>query len=206
MTLPRPVPEATNSLSAGGFRELNRREVMGEAFEGILAAARTGAEWAWSALYRELSPAVLGYLRAQRAREPEDLTGEVFYQVVRSLGQFEGDEAAFRSWVFVIAHRKLIDDARYRKRRPVEPSDTPRLRDGVRAGNVEQEALDRLSTAALDSLLAQLTDDQRSVLLLRILADLSTEETARALGKRKGAVEALQHRALARLRKTLSSA
>ena len=50
------------------------------------------------AVYRELAPAVLGYLRSQRVRDPEDVLGEVFLQVARDLqrGRFKGDEAALR--------------------------------------------------------------------------------------------------------------
>lgn len=59
--------------------------MLGETFSGTFAAARVGAEWAWATIYRDLSPVVLGYLRARRATEPEELTGEVFLQVVRDL-------------------------------------------------------------------------------------------------------------------------
>ena len=54
-------------------------------------------------------------------------------------------------------------------------------------------------------LLAVLSPDQRDVVLLRIVADLSVEEVARLLGKREGAVKALQHRALAALRRHLDA-
>ena len=66
--------------------------MLGENFPGTLAAARIGSEWAWTGIYRDLAPAVLGYLRARRAHEPEDLTGEVFLQVVRDLPRFQGGE------------------------------------------------------------------------------------------------------------------
>lgn len=176
---------------------------MGEAFDSTLAAARTGAEWAWTNLYRQFSPAVLGYLRAQRVPEPEDLTAEVFYQVVRSLGQFEGDEAAFRSWVFVIAHRKIVDDSRHRKRRPVVPAEAQTLEVRGPSGDVEHEAMTRLSLGNVSALLSQLTDNQRDVLLLRIIGGLSLEETADVLDVRSGAVSALQSRAIKRLRKAM---
>src|SRR4030081_3701589 len=58
---------------------------LGESFEVVLAAARTGADWAWEALYRDLAPLVHGYLRSRGAREPEDLTGEVFLGIARGL-------------------------------------------------------------------------------------------------------------------------
>ena len=40
-------------------------------------------------VYLRLAPAVLGYLRAERAPELEDLLGEVFLQVARDLGRFD---------------------------------------------------------------------------------------------------------------------
>ena len=55
------------------------------------------------------------------------------------------------------------------------------------------------------ALLAVLSPDQRDVVLLRIVADLSVEEVARLTGKREGAVKALQHRALAALRRHLDA-
>ena len=94
--------------------------MLGENFPGTLDAARTGADWAWTAIYRDLSPVVLGFLRARRAQEPEDLTGEVFLQVVRDLPRFAGSERDFRAWVFVIAHHRLVDEGRRRTRRPVD--------------------------------------------------------------------------------------
>lgn len=64
-------------------------------------------------------------------------------------------------------------------------------------------ALDIISTEQIDELLSHLTLDQRTVIALRVIADLSLEETARILGKRIGAVKALQHRALEALRQQI---
>ena len=153
------------------------------------------------AVPREVAPVVLGYLRAQQVPEPEDLTAEVFYQVVRSLGQFEGGESEFRSWVLAIAHRKLIDDYRSRSRRPAEPATVEVLESHASSGNVEQEALDQLGEAEFRYLLSGLTSEQRDVLLLRMLGGLTVSEVAVAIGKRPAAVQAMQQRALVRLRK-----
>jgi DNA-directed RNA polymerase specialized sigma24 family protein len=104
-----------------------------ESFNSVLTAARAGADWAWERIYADLAPVVTGYLRGHGAAEPEDLAGETFLHVVRDLPRFEGDERAFRSWVFTIAHRRLIDDRRRRGRRPVTPGG--RLDDrGLRGG------------------------------------------------------------------------
>jgi RNA polymerase sigma factor (sigma-70 family) len=171
-------------------------------FEALLADARRGAEQAWSEIYHTFSPAVLGYLRGQDAAAAEDLTGEVFLQVVRDLHRFEGDRAAFRAWVLTIAHHRFIDDRRRARRRPVEllpaPGETWRA-----APDAEVEALARLGAGRVRELIGMLSPDQRAVLLLRIVGDLTVEQTARAVGKRPGAVKALQRRGLATLARKL---
>jgi RNA polymerase sigma factor (sigma-70 family) len=176
--------------------------LLGAPFGEVLAAARVGAPWALQRLYEDLSPVVAGYLRLQGLREVEDATSEVFLGVFRNLGGFSGDEAAFRSWVFTIAHRRLVDVRRRQGRRP-EPrplDDT----DQVVGGDVEAEALAELGGEWVREALAELTDDQRQVVTLRIVADLSVEEVAAITGKRAGAVRVCQHRAIERLRRALA--
>src|SRR5437773_11369801 len=63
-------------------------------------------------IYRELAPAVLGYLRGSGAAEPEDLLGDVFVAVVRGLPDCADDPAALRRWVFTVAHHRLVDERR----------------------------------------------------------------------------------------------
>ena len=91
-----------------------------EQFQALLEAARRGNEAAWAEIYRDLSPAVLGYLRGSGAPEPEDILGEVFLEVARDVAKFEGDQRRFKAWVFTIAHHRLIDARRRVGRRPVQ--------------------------------------------------------------------------------------
>jgi RNA polymerase sigma factor (sigma-70 family) len=180
--------------------------VIGEGFEEVLRAARAGEAWALEALYRDLAPGVLGYLRAQGAAEPEDLASDVFVGVVRGLPSFAGGESDLRSWVFTIAHRRLVDERRRLGRRPeqpVSPEDLPRLA-GPSVGDVEEEAIRGLELARVRRVLDELSPDQRAVVLLRVLGGLSVAEAARVLGKREGAVKMLQRRGFARLARSLS--
>ena len=163
-------------------------------FETRLRAAKNGAEWAWGAIYRDLAGTVSGYLANRGAAEPEDLTSETFLQVARNISSFDGDESAFRSWVFVIAHRRLIDSRRARTRRP--ETITLSVPTGGAGGDVEEEALNRLTTVELQSAFEKLSESQRDVLALRIIGQLTLEETASVLGKRVGAVKAAQRRGL----------
>lgn len=173
--------------------------MFGESFDSVLTAARAGGGWAFARLYEGLAPAVAGYLTVQGAAEPDDLTSEVFQRAFGRIGSFSGDEARFRSWVFTIAHNLLVDDRRRRQRRPVTtaaPTDAP-------GGDVEEDALRRLSEERVRRLCALLVPDQRDVLLLRLVAGMTLEETATVTGRTTGAVKALQHRAVAALRRHL---
>lgn len=170
------------------------------AFDDLLLAARAGAEWAWSRLYDDLAPKLVGYARAHGAVDPEDVAGEVFLHVVRGLPDFSGGRREFTAWVFTIAHRRLVDDLRRRRRRPVEtaPAEVV-VRAAGAGGDVHDDCEARLASASVRAAIDALPPDQRSVVLLRIIGDLTIEEIARAVGKRPGAVKALQRRGLRRL-------
>jgi RNA polymerase sigma factor (sigma-70 family) len=178
---------------------------IGPGFPRVLEAARARADWAFEALYRDLAPSVIGYLRGQGAPEPEDAASEVFVGMVRNIGSFEGDERAFRTWVFSIAHRRLIDQRRRRARRPEEITDPSELTERVldtEASPPGQEIQARLPGPAARALL-DLSADQRAVILLRVVADLSVAEVAEILGKSQGGVKTLQRRAFRALARTL---
>jgi RNA polymerase sigma factor (sigma-70 family) len=180
---------------------MGQRDRFDGQFDAVLAAARDGAPWALERMFTALAPAVTGYLRVQGSAEAEDLTSEVFVAILRNLRNFQGDEAGFRSWVFTIAHRRLLDERRRRARRPPPESLTDRAdaleRESPAADDVEG-AIDRsLGAERVRALCDRLVPDQRDVLMLRLLGDLSIEQIAGALGKTNGAVKALQRRGLA---------
>jgi RNA polymerase sigma factor (sigma-70 family) len=179
---------------------------IGTTFPGVLTAAQAGAGWAFEVLYRDLAPAVTGYLRLQGAPEPDDLASETFISVFNGLAAFRGDEAGLRGWVFTIARRRLVDDWRRRGRRPIPVQDGADAMREYGGGDVEEEALASMSFRTVHEVCMRLPDDQRDVLLLRILADLTVEQVAAVLGKTAPAVKALQRRALATVRTNICDA
>jgi RNA polymerase sigma factor (sigma-70 family) len=172
---------------------MGQRDRFGGRFDEVLAAARRDERWALERIFRALGPVVTGYLRLQGAVEPEDLTSEVFVGVLRNLGTFEGDEASFRSWVFTIAHRRLLDERRRLRRRP-PPVPLADLPDAPAPDDVEDVVARSLDTARVQALCERLVPDQRDVLLLRLVGQLTVDEVARTLDKTSGAVKALQRR------------
>jgi RNA polymerase sigma factor (sigma-70 family) len=181
--------------------------VIGEQFPDVLRAAQSGDEEALARLYIDCSPRVLGFLRTQGIADHEDVASEVFVSVVRNLGNFSGDEDDFRGWVFTIAQRRLIDERRRRGRRPEEPLEAGDLAAALGPGpTVEGEAMERLRTSGLLEAIEQLTPDQRAVIYLRAVADLSVPDIARALEKPETAVKALLRRAAATLSRRIAEA
>jgi len=170
----------------------------------LVADARAGCPRAFEGIYTSLAGQVASYLRWHRASDPDGLTNDVFVQVHRNLATFEGDVQGFRSWLFTIAHHRMIDDRRRANRQPPVQREIG-AEDDVGLGDVEEDAFAVLAHDEVRGMLAVLSPDQRDVVLLRIVADLSVEEVARLMGKREGAVKALQHRALAALRRHLDA-
>ena len=173
-------------------------EVTETAFGGILTAARLGEEWAVAALWRDVHPRLLRYLRvAAGAEAAEDLASEIWLDVAGGLRRFDGDRTSFLRFVFTICRRRVIDAGRRAGRRRTElmPPDAiaaagPAAVDDVDAGLALDAALARL---------AALPRDQAEVILLRVVVGLDADTVGDVLGKRPGTVRVLQHRGLERL-------
>ena len=187
------------------------RNSLGDQFQGILTAAQEGGEWAVAILYRWLHPAVVSYLRARAGEEAEDLASETWIAVARGLPGFSGDEPAFRSWVFTIAHRRLIDHHRATARRPRTRTLHPVEEDG-HDGSLELPAADDPAGEVLNAvagdeavrrIVALLPRDQAEIVLLRVVGGLPVDDVAAITGRRPGTVRVLQHRALRRLAQRL---
>jgi RNA polymerase sigma-70 factor (ECF subfamily) len=147
------------------------------------------------AAYRAHASAVLGYLRGRGVADPEDVLGEVFLHVARSLHRFRGDDEDLRRWVFTIARNRAIDEHRRRARRPqMDDREVPDLPVRDRAEQLDPELM---------AALGRLTPDQREVVALRFVADLPIEDVARITGRSAGAVKSLQFRAVAQLARIL---
>jgi RNA polymerase sigma-70 factor (ECF subfamily) len=161
----------------------------------VVAAARHGDRTAISEIYRAFAPGIIGYLRGAGARDPENLAGDVFVGVIRGLPRFAGDGAALRPWAFTIAHRRLVDERRRQRRRPesaFDDSDNVLL---FAAADDFEQVLNAISAAPVRQALEALTNDQRAVVLLRVVAELSLAETAKVMHKPVAAVKMLQRRA-----------
>jgi RNA polymerase sigma-70 factor, ECF subfamily len=164
------------------------------------------ADRAFSELWRDANPVLLRYLRVIAPETAEDIAADTWVQVVRGLGAFRGDEAAWRAWLFTIARHRAIDEGRRRSRRPVVS--VPEVADVTSPDNPDPAdlVLEKLSTRAAVALIATLPRLQAEVILLRVVAGLDTPTVARLVGRSPGAVRVAAHRGLRQLAATLAEA
>ncbi len=167
--------------------------------DALVLAAQEGQPAAMRALYDDLAPRVSGYLRTRGVVDVEDLVSEVFLAVLPRIATVTGEYAGLRTLLFSVAHARLVDSVRSRARRPelvpYEPASDQR-----QTRSAEEQAEETLGSERAMALLAGLPESQREVIALRVLADLSIEETAAVLATTEGAVKQLQRRGLIALR------
>ncbi len=140
------------------------------------------------------------YYRARDAADAQDLTNDVFLRLVESIRSFEPARGTFRTWIFGIAHHRLVD---YRRRQAVRDHEplTEALANSGDHPSTQAEAW--LTRERLRQALHGLTEDQRQVVVLKFIEGLSNTEVAQILRKSEGAINALQYRALRTLRQVL---
>jgi RNA polymerase sigma-70 factor (ECF subfamily) len=107
----------------------------------------------------------------------------------------------FSSWLYRIAHNQVVDHLRKKARQATVPID-----EMVASDEDPREAVEvKLQIEELAQAAKKLTAAQREVISLRFAAELSVAEVARAMGKSEGAIKALQHSAIAALRRVLAA-
>jgi RNA polymerase sigma-70 factor, ECF subfamily len=176
--------------------------VIGADFADLLTATQAGSEAAFARLWRDANPALLRYLRVMAPDVAEDVAAGTWLRVIQGLPRFSGDERAWRAWLFTIARRQVVDEARRRSRRPAVPLDD--ATEPAAAGDAADAALEHLATRAALAQVARLPAIQAEVIMLRVVAGLDTETVARLTGRSPGAVRVAAHRGLRRLAQLLA--
>ncbi len=202
MTPPRPVPARPGTAAAApdATAVLEPPDGDQQAVWELVRRAQGGDAEGFGELYDRYVDVVFRYLLhkvADRATA-EDLTSETFVRALRRIDSLTYQGRDVGAWLVTIARNLVLDHVKSSRSRLEVP--TADMRDADRATDgPEQAVLQRLDGDELRAGIAQLSAEQRECLLLRFGQGLSVAETAAAMGKRDGAVKALQHRAVRRL-------
>jgi RNA polymerase sigma-70 factor, ECF subfamily len=172
---------------------------LGEAVE----RARRGDEAAFTVVYREVHPRLVGYAHGLVGGDADDVAADAWHDIVRDLHRFRGDGQAFRAWAATIARHRALDHLRRLKVRPRTTVLDDLIVEPVTSADSECLALENISTERALALISELPRDQAEAVLLRVVLGLSAPLVAQVLGKRPGAVRTAAHRGLKRLSERL---
>jgi RNA polymerase sigma-70 factor (ECF subfamily) len=173
--------------------------------EALVKSASEGDEQAFSTLYDTYLDSIYRfiYLRVEDQQTAEDITSTVFLRAWEKLDKYEFRGVPFRAWLFRIARNAVIDH--YRTRKESAPLEAVINTHDESAISVSQKVGLHIEAEKVMACMQQLTEDQRNVLTLKVVHGFSTEEVAKTLGKRQGAVRALQMRGLQALAKIMET-
>jgi RNA polymerase sigma-70 factor, ECF subfamily len=168
----------------------------------LVRCAQAGEAAAFVAIYERCQPSIYThvYYRVGDERLAEDLTSEVFVKLVAKIETFTYTGRPILAWLYTIASNLVADHHRRNGQVMHLPLDEQLHADEADLLTLTQRQLTQTRLAAA---LQQLTEEQRRVIVFRFVENRSNAEIAALLGKNEGAVKALQHRALAALRRLL---
>ncbi len=155
---------------------------------------------AWQTVFQQHHATIvrIAFMRTFNRSTAEDIAAEVFAEAVKGIGRYRYRGVPFRAWLFRLARNITSNHLKAQLRTSQVP-----LEDMEAVLESTPEDLD-LRADFVESL-TRLTDDQRSVVVLRLVAECSVSEVAQVLNRSEGAIKQLQHRAIAALRANMSS-
>ena len=177
------------------------RSADGETDLELITRWRAGDERAASALVERHALALARFASSLGVRDDvEELVQDTFVRAFQSLDGFRG-ASSFRTWLFTIARRLLLDRRRSEQRR--------RDRVEIQEGDVatEYDALDALvageAEARVLAATKRLSPTQREVFMLRVAEGLSYKEIADVVGTTEGAARVHYHNAMRTIKEHL---
>lgn len=172
---------------------------------GLARAAQDGGTAEVEALLARVRTVAHRYSRARLSSYPggqhlaDDVAQDICIAVLGALPRYRDRGRPFEAFVHGVASRKVADAQRAFSRHPQPIDELPEEVDD--APTPEDHAVTLSDVEAASQLLEMLPKNMREVMLLRVAAGLSADETGAALGMSPGAVRVAQHRALTKIRR-----
>lgn len=176
---------------------------MAEFEESLIRQAKRGRKAALIEIYMQNYDPIYKfiYFRVLDESLAQDLTSEVFVRMVARIQSFSYRQQSILAWLYTIARNLMIDHFRVQGKQTKLPLSEKMASNGR---SPDELIYLRLTQQQLAQAMTCLTDEQHQVILLRFVDGYRLKEVAQLLGKSEGAVKAMQHRALAALRRMLN--
>jgi RNA polymerase sigma-70 factor (ECF subfamily) len=168
-----------------------------------IAAAKRLEPTAVASIYDAFADPIHRYIsfRVRSPEDAEDLTDQVFLKMIEALPAYDDRGLPFAAWIYRIARNLLVDRYRRSGRDPVALSEAIEARGA--GSDPFEAAASTLDGEAVRVALRTLTEEQRQVVVLRFVEGWDVDEVAAAMGRKPGAIHALQHRAMSALQRAL---
>jgi RNA polymerase sigma-70 factor (ECF subfamily) len=130
----------------------------------------------------------------------EDLTQEIFLKAWKSLASYRGNGVSFSTWLYRIAHNRVMDEFRASRKyqyQDFETLGTQVSHDVLDPGQVSEEKEFR---KVLLETVATLPESQKQVIVLKFIEGLNNKEIEQVTGKSQGTIRITQMRALTLLK------
>lgn len=158
-------------------------------------------------LYADIQPRIYAffYVKTNNKEVAEDLTHEVFYQAMKSMGSFSGSSSV-QTWLFAIAKNQLhkyFRSKRYKENLAQRLSNELSTEIPKDARSPEQELLKKEEQHQIVELISQLDPISKEIVTLRVYGELSFKEIGELIGKSENYTRVTFHRAKLKMHKEL---
>jgi RNA polymerase sigma-70 factor, ECF subfamily len=170
----------------------------------LILQAQRGDSDAVSTIYQTYIDRIYRYIvyRVGSESDAEDLTAEVFVNMVEGLSRYKDTGAPFESWLYRIASARVADFYRKREKQPLAELPENMVDSELLP---EEQMLEQQEISELQKALGQLKEDEQQVLILRFVERKSHRVVAEILDKQVSAIKNIQYRALTKLSTLLGS-
>lgn len=165
--------------------------------EAALAEQAKTNEAAFSQLYEMYLPKIFAYVtrRIGDRDEAEDLTANIFVRVLENMKKFDPKKSSFKTWIYTIATRMMIDYFRaHAKKRTESLEMAENISDPQK--NPHEQIQENQQREKVLYAIDKLSDRHQRVLMLKFFSGFSTPELALALGVTENNASVMVHRAL----------
>ena len=171
--------------------------------ESLIQRAKERDPVALTQIYEDNFDRIYRYivLKIGDRTEAEDMTQQVFLNVIKAIPGYKSKGMPLSSWLYRIAHNQVVDYFRKKSKKQFVPLD-----ERIESGDDDplRETEKKMQVEELSQATKQLTKAQQEVISLRFAGELSIAEVAKMMGKSTGAVKALQHSAIVALRRVMA--
>ena len=174
-------------------------------FTKLVEKAQLGDKDAFGKIYTELYTPVFKYVfsRTRHRQTAEDIVGDVFVRFYSSINSYESQKDTPLSYLYTISKNLIINNGKKKKAEIFEEGFEENIKDETK--NQLDEAILEEDTLFTLGLLEGLVEDQRDVIRLKYISELSTKEVAEILGKSEANVRQLESRGIRKIKEMVEN-